>query len=77
MSTVTPPHLKQAATDGPIATLCVGSVGPTLMLQTGALLAGVLMTMHRRQSGRSLVDANLDAGTDPHSVTELDPNGTS
>jgi hypothetical protein len=71
MSTVTRPHPKQAASNRRIITLCVGSVGPTLMLQTGLLLGGVLVTMHRRQSGRSLIDANVGASVDPHSVTEL------
>jgi hypothetical protein len=71
MSNVTRPHPKRAASDRRITTLCTGSVGPTLMLQTGLLLGGVLVTMHRRLSGRSLIEANVDAGVDPHSVTEL------
>jgi len=41
MSTVTHPHLKQVAVDRPITTLCVLTIGPTLALQTGLLLAGV------------------------------------
>src|SRR3954447_20044749 len=41
MSTVTLPHLKQVAVDRPISTLCGVVVGPTLVLQTGLLLAGV------------------------------------
>ena len=71
MSTVTRPHPKQAASNRRVTALYVGSVGPTLMLQRGLLLRGVLVTMHRRQSGRSLIDANVGAGVDPHSVTEL------
>jgi CAAX protease family protein len=39
MSTVT--HLKQIAVDRPITTLCVVAIVPTLILQTGLLLAGV------------------------------------
>jgi len=41
MSTVTLSHLKQVAVDRPITTLCMLTIGPTLMLQTGLLLAGI------------------------------------
>ena len=41
MSTLTLPHLKQVAVDRPITTLCVVAIGPTLLLQTALLLAGV------------------------------------
>jgi membrane protease YdiL (CAAX protease family) len=41
MATATLPHLKQVAVDRPITTLCVVAIGPTLMLQTGLLLAGI------------------------------------
>ena len=40
------------------------------------IILTVLVTVHRRQSGRSLVDAHVDADINPHSVTELRPNGT-
>ena len=41
MAAVTLPHLKQVAVDRPITTLCVVVIGPTLVLQTGLLLAGI------------------------------------
>jgi len=41
MSTVTLPHLRRVAVDRPITTLCVVTIGPTLLLQTGLLLAGI------------------------------------
>ena len=41
MSAVTVPHLKQVAVNRPITTLCVLVIGPTLVLQTGLLLAGI------------------------------------
>jgi membrane protease YdiL (CAAX protease family) len=48
---------------------------PALMVLT------VLVTVHRRLSGRSLVSARVDAGVDaglvPRSVMSFDPQGTS
>jgi membrane protease YdiL (CAAX protease family) len=41
MSSLTLPHLKQFAVDRPISTLCVVAVVPTLVVQTGLLIAGV------------------------------------
>ena len=41
MATSTLPHLRQVVVDRPITTLCVVAIGPTLLLQTGLLLAGV------------------------------------
>ena len=40
-STITRPHLKRVAVDRPITTLCVVAIVPTLLLQTGLLLAGI------------------------------------
>src|SRR4051795_431776 len=41
MSAITPSHLKRIAVERPITTLCVVAIGPTLILQTALLLAGV------------------------------------
>jgi uncharacterized protein len=41
MSTLTLQRLKQVVVDRPISALCVLTIGPTLLLQTALLLAGV------------------------------------